>query len=457
MYQQPDPWAPAWARRAVFYHINPFGFLGAPPKNDLSGPVEPRLADLRAWYDHITGLGIDAICLGPVFQSLSGGRDVVDYLTVDRRLGDVDLLKQIVSELHERGVRVILDGGFHHTSRTFFAFRDLCHHKRDSRYAEWYLVDWSADGGHHDGFSYACGEENEELPRLNLDNADVRRHIFDAARYWLGEVGVDGWRLASAYDISPGFWWEFRRVCKTTRPDCFLLGELMHGDYRAHVAPDLLDSGTNYEGSVAVARSLVERSYCELQAVSERAWHSEWGVYKDLVLINSLGSGDTPRILAQVKEAAHVYPALIYLMTAPGIPCLYYGDEVGLRGDPHAPMPAPDSEWPDRERGLYDMMRRLIAIRKNHPALMFGDFSALAADDPAFAYLRRLDAHCAVIILNAGDRPAGLDLFVGEAGIPDGAVFYDALDEGHPEFRVRSGMLYVDSIPSAFGQILVAR
>lgn len=457
MNQQPDPWVPVWARRAVFYHIYPRGFLGAPAANDLSAGVEPRLAALRSWYDHIAGLGVDAILLGPVFQSLSHGYDTVDYLTADCRLGDTALLMQIVDELHERGIRVILDGVFHHTSREFFAFRDLLNNKRDSRYVDWYLVNWAADSAHGDGFAYECWEGDEELPALNLDHPDARRHIFDVARYWLGEVGVDGWRLGAAYGIPPGFWWEFRRTCKEIRPDCFLLAEVIHGDYRTHVAHDLLDSGTNYQGHAAISRSLNEHDFQELRAMSDRAWHPEWGVYKDLILMNFLGNHDVPRILSQLSDSRSMYPALIFLMTAPGIPCLYYGDEVGLRGDPRTPMPAPDAEWPDRGRELYRAIHDLTSIRRAYPSLVFGDFTVLVARDGTFSYLRRINSGRAIVVLNAGDRPAALDVSLGESGIQDGAIFRDALDEAHPEFRVRGGALHIDAIPPMWGRILVSR
>lgn len=457
MVHQPDPWVPAWARRAVFYHAHTLGLLGAPLSNDLSGPIEPRLADLRKWYDHIAGLGVDTVCLGPVFQSLSHGYDTVDYLTVDRRLGDNELLRQIVKEFHSQGIRVILDGVFHHTSREFFAFRDLCAHERDSRYADWYMVNWDGESGYEDGFACECWGDVEELPKLNLDNPDVRDHLFDVARYWLGEFVIDGWRLDAAYSIPPGFWWEFRRVCKEARPDCFLLGELMHGDYRTHVAHDLLDSGTNYQGHAAVWRSLNERNYDQLRAISERAWHPEWGIYKDLVLMNFLGNHNVSRILAQLNDSRHVYLALIFLMTAPGIPCLYYGDEIGLRDESRAVMLAPDSDWPDREHAIYRVIHRLASIRKSDPSLAFGDFNVLAVSDVTFAYFRRLNEHQAIVALNSDDSPTTLDVPVGASGIQDGAVFLDVLDEERVEFKVRDGVLHLGSVGPMWGRILVAQ
>lgn len=455
MYQQSVSWVPEWARQAIFYHIYPFGFLKTPSTNDLSGAVEPRLADLRSWYDHIANLGINAIWLGPVFESLSHGYDTVDYLTVDRRLGDTPLLHQIVDELHERGIRVILDGVFHHTSREFFAFRELRQHRQDSRYKDWYLVYWESDSDYGDGFAYECWEGHQSLPKLNLANPDTRRHIFDVARYWLSEIGIDGWRLDVAYCIPAEFWWEFRRVCKEVKPDCLLLAEMIHGDYRAWVAPDLLDVGTNYQVYTAIWRSLNERNYWELRAVSERAWHPDWGLYKDLVLFNFIGNHDVPRILAEIREPRHIYPALIFLMTVPGIPCLYYGDELGLHSDPRESMPPPDAPWPDRDRAIYNAIVQLAQIRKDHPSLMYGSFRVLNVNDLTFAYLRQHSAEHAVVVLNAGDKPAGLELSVGAEGIQDGIRFRDVLNDDHAEFSVQGGVLRVEPIHPAWGRILI--
>ncbi|HEC24241.1 MAG TPA: alpha-amylase, partial [Chloroflexi bacterium] len=214
-------WPPEWARRAIFYHIHPLGFFDAPPVNDRSSAPVPRLAELRRWYDHIAGLGVTAIYFGPLFESLTHGYDTVDYFQVDRRLGDIALLRQIVDELHGRGVRVILDGVFNHTGREFFAFQDIRRNGRASRYQDWYFINWAADSDYGDGFAYEYWADDRGLPRLNLDNPNVRAYFFEVARMWLGDVGVDGWRLDVAYEIGPSFWWEFRRVCKEVRPDSF--------------------------------------------------------------------------------------------------------------------------------------------------------------------------------------------------------------------------------------------
>ncbi len=453
---------PEWARDAILYHIYPLGFLGAPPHNDRSQPPVPRLAELRRWYDHISGLNVTAILFGPLFESTSHGYDTVDYFTLDRRLGDNTLFRQIVGELHARGLRVILDGVFHHTGRDFFAFRDLRERGRASPYADWYHVNWFSDSHYGDGFAYDCWEGHESLPRLNLGNAEVRRYIFEVARMWLADMDADGWRLDVAYAVDPAFWWEFRRVCKAAKPDCFLLGELIGGDYRTWVAPDLLDAATNYQLYAAIGRAFNEGDFSVLRAALERAVDAEVGLYRDVALVNFLGNHDVTRILSLLREPRHIYPALIFLLTAPGIPCLYYGDEVGLAGRKEEgdavlrrPMPAPEAPWPDAGRNLYRETARLVAIRRAHPALNTGRYATLHAEGGAFAFLRQHVRETAVVILNGGAEPLGLTLPVGMEGIPDGTPFQDVLNADGATFVVRDGVLHVEGIYPAWGRVLV--
>jgi glycosidase len=99
---QTAQWVPEWARRAVFYHIYPLGFLDAPAENNGRSAAVPRLAGLRRWYDHIAGLGVTALLLGPIFESSTHGYDTIDYFQIDRRLGDLALFKQIIAEPRAR-------------------------------------------------------------------------------------------------------------------------------------------------------------------------------------------------------------------------------------------------------------------------------------------------------------------------------------------------------------------
>lgn len=456
---------PEWARRAIFYHIYPLGFFNAPMSNGGRMASVPRLAGLRDYYDHIQNLGATALYLGPIFESLSHGYDTTDYYTIDRRLGDVNLFRQIVDELHQRGMRVILDGVFHHTGRGFFAFQDLCQSGRESRYKDWYTINWGANSGYNDGFAYECWEGFEALPRLNLDNAEVKEYLFQVARMWLNDIGVDGWRLDVAHKINPSFWWEFRRVCKETRPDCLLVGELVGGDYRTWVAHDLLDSGTDYQLYKALYSSLNDKNFWELKAVLERGQHPEWGLYRDLHMMTFLGNHDVNRIASQLGDKRHLYPALILLLTLPGIPCLYYGDEIGMTGKVKGPegdapvrqpMPESDAAWPNADRSLYRETARLAQLRKSHPSVIYGRFAVLETGYQVFSFLREHPREVAVIAVNAGDSAVPIEIPVGREGIPDGLVFRDELDEGRPSYFVSAGKLVIDAVHPGWGRVLFA-
>jgi glycosidase len=455
-------WLPGWAARAIFYHIYPLGFLGAPRANP-GGEQVHRLADLRRWYGHIRGLGVNAIYFGPLFESLTHGYDTTDYFSVDRRLGSNALFQEIVDELHSQHIHVILDGVFNHTGREFFAFKDIRHNKRSSPYTDWYHINWGADSEYGDGFAYDSWAGYQSLPRLNLDNPDTRKYIFEVARMWLNDYGVDGWRLDVAQDIAPSFWWEFRRVCKEINPDCFLLGELDVGDYRAWVAPDLLDSGTNYQLYHTVHRAFNDQNLSALGAIMERASNPEFGLYKDILLFNFLGNHDVSRILSQLDEPRDYLPALIFLMTVPGIPCIYYGEEVGLLGrkneDDSAmrqPMPANDADWPDTGHGIYSHIARLAALRRAHPALIYGSFESLEAGPTHFAFLRQHIRERAVVAINSGEQPIALKVQVGPAGVPDGVTFHDLLDPSTPALTVKRGQLEVPDVAPGWGRILAS-
>ena len=213
---------PEWANDAVFYQIFPLGYFGAPTVNDGKSKVVPRLANIRNHYKHFQELGIDAVYFSPLFESGTHGYDTFDYFEIDRRLGDVKLFKEIVKELHEINVKVVLDGVFNHTGKGHFAFQDLMKNgASDSEFANWYHVGvrrWDYEGWCDartgSSFSYDCWEGHPVLPRLNLAEPAVRNHIFDVAKFWLEEVGIDGWRLDVAHEIEPDFWREFRR-CAT--------------------------------------------------------------------------------------------------------------------------------------------------------------------------------------------------------------------------------------------------
>jgi glycosidase len=254
----PTP-TPEWFEQGVMYQIYPLGtpgeggggfFGGVPATNDLTTKPTQKLLLLRKWYEHIKTLGVTSIYFSPLFESETHGYDTVDYFMIDRRVGDLESFKAILRELHELGIKVILDGVFNHTGRMFFAFQEIVKagaNWEQCEYKDWYFIS-EGNSTYGDAFAYRSWEGHEELPELNVENEQVRQYLFKVAKFWL-QMGVDGWRLDVAHELPPAFWRDFRTACTEANPEHVLLGEVIHGDYNTWVGPGkgLLHSGTNYQ------------------------------------------------------------------------------------------------------------------------------------------------------------------------------------------------------------------
>lgn len=237
---------PTWAKDAFFYHIYPLGLCGAPRRNDFQSAPVARLESLYPWLDHIQSLGANALYLGPLFESSGHGYDTADYFQVDRRLGERATLAAFAREVHRRGLHLVLDGVFNHVGRDFWAFRDLQANQVASPYAGWFEgLDFSRHSPYGDPFSYQGWSGHYELVKLNLAQPGVRAHLFEAVRVWVEEFEIDGLRLDAADLLSEDFLPALALHCHGLRDDFWLMGEIVHGDYRRLDGPGRLDSTTN--------------------------------------------------------------------------------------------------------------------------------------------------------------------------------------------------------------------
>lgn len=254
-----------WSTDAIFYHIYPIGLLAAPQKNDLLEPVVSRLPGLAHWAPHIRDLGCNALYLGPLFGSETHGYDTIDYRMVDRRLGTNEDLKTLIDVYHQHGIRVILDGVFNHVSREFPQFRDLREHGEQSAYKDWFHnIRFDRQSPRGDPFTYEAWAGNFELVKLNLRNTEVRDYLFGVVREWFQEFNIDGLRLDAADVIDKDFLHDLASTCRDANPDCWLIGEVVHGDYREWAGPGMLDSVTNYECFKGLYSSLNDRNFFEI-------------------------------------------------------------------------------------------------------------------------------------------------------------------------------------------------
>jgi glycosidase len=446
-----------WAWQTVFYHIYPLGLCDAPERNDFNSPPKPRLLKVRDWLDHLQDLGFNALYLGPVFESTTHGYDTADYYQVDRRLGDRETLARLAKDLRQRGLRLILDGVFHHVGRDFWAFRDLLKHGPSSRFADWFCgVDFQKQSPWGDPFAYQGWNGHYDLVKLNLRHPEVKGHLLEAVRNWLSEFEIDGLRLDAADCLDPDFLRELAAFTRGLRPDFWLMGEVVHGDYRRYANSGMLDSVTNYEAYKSLYSCHNDLNYFEMAHSLDRQF-GKYGLYRDLPLYGFADNHDVDRVAGLLNNPAHLYPLYIILFTMPGSPSVYYGSEWGLnqKKAPHSdrplrpaldPVTTPQhAPHPD----LAGVIKRLISLRRNHPPLWQGDCRNLLVQRDHLALARSHNGQNLVVAVNAASETRELRL----KSLP-AARLTDLLNPGE-SFTVSGSRVSIPVHP-CWGRIMLA-
>jgi glycosidase len=455
------PRPPSWVQDAVFYQIFPDRFAKSPrvpkpPHLERWDDPPTRLGfkggdllGIAERLDYLTDLGVTAIYLNPIFQSAANHRyHTHDYYQVDPLLGGNQAFRGLLDACHARGIRVVLDGVFNHASRGFFAFHHLLENGASSPYRDWFHVRrfplHAYDNSPRRPLNYASWWGLPELPKFNTRTPAARNFLLGVAEHWVRE-GIDGWRLDVPTEIAdPGFWRALRRLVKAANPEVYLVGEIWD------TAPDWLrgdrfDALMNYPlsrltlgffGGRDLDTSARPGGY-RLRALGApefaRQLKAMFGRYPwpvNLAQLNLLGSHDTPRALSLLGgNLDRLRLALLFLLTSPGAPCIYYGDEIGLRGgaDPacRAAMPWKRSRW---NLELREYVRRLIKIRHGHEALRRGTFTIAYARAGVFAFVRRTKAETLLVALNTNQHSVEVRVPV-PPGVRDGTSLRPILAE----------------------------
>ncbi len=298
----------AWFDEAIFYHIYPLGLTGAPKHNTYKG-VEHRLNTLIPWISHIREIGCNALYIGPLFESLGHGYETCDYKKVDRRLGTNDDLKRFVALCHEQGIHVIFDSVFNHTARDFFAFRDIIVNREESRYIDWYRqVDFEGNNAYDDDFSYENWFGYDFMPILNSANPEVADYFCDVIRYWIDEFDVDGLRVDAAHALNQEFLHTIRDAAREVRPDFWLMGEVIHGEYSWWVDEQRLHSVTNYQLHAALYCGHNNHNYHEIADSINRHYEGR-SPAEGYLLYNFVDNHDEERIYTKLWNKANFLPA----------------------------------------------------------------------------------------------------------------------------------------------------
>lgn len=447
---------PSWVHHAVFYQIFPDRFArsgrvrhqnwvdlkrwGTPPEEqgfqggDLYGIVD-RL-------DYLSDLGVTALYLNPIFTSAANHRyHTYDYYEVDPLLGGNDALRELLDAAHGRDIRVVLDGVFNHASRGFWAFHHILENGGNSPYVDWFNVrDWPLNPYPSDAetdHNYDAWADLPALPEFNTDHPEVRRFLLDVAAHWL-KFGIDGWRLDVPQEIDDAaFWRDFRDVVKSVNPDAYITGEIWH-EAPEWLQGDRFDALMNYPFlgptlSFFGADSLRDygKAHLTFEPLDAPDFADDIARILDLypwtvtlAQLNLLDSHDMARALWIVgDDVTALRQAVLFQMTIPGAPCIYYGDEVGLSapGDPYCREAFPWNDPAMWDEALLAFYRDATALRHAHEVLRIGQFETLHAEDRVLAFRRFLDGstqrHEALVVFNAGADDATLTLNPDDFGV----------------------------------------
>ena len=426
----------AWYDEAVFYHIYPLGLAGAPKQNDYGEPVH-RLNTLLPWVDHIKEIGGSALYIGPLFESVGHGYETTDYKKLDSRLGTNEDLTAFVAYCHEQGIKVIFDGVFNHTGRDFVAFKDIQANRENSHYKDWYCnVNFWGNNEYNDGFSYDNWGGYNLLVKLNQKNPAVVDYICDVIRFWVSEFDVDGIRLDAADVLDFDFMKALRRTANEVKPDFWLMGEVIHGDYSRWVNGETLHSVTNYTLHKALYSGHNDHNYFEIAHTVRRL--QNMGTLK---LYNFVDNHDVERIYTKLTNKAHFAPVHVLLYTLPGVPSIYYGSEFGIEGrkeygSDDSLRPALNIEdYKDsvKTNPCTALIAALGKVRQAVPALSYGSYDELMLTNRQFAYARDLDGTRVIVSVNNDDAPAGMHLAAGNCTAYIGALSGEkvSVQDGH--------------------------
>lgn len=437
----------AWYDEAVFYHIYPLGMTGAPKENPYGEPVH-RLNNLLPLISHIKEIGCNAIYIGPLFESVGHGYETTDYKKLDSRLGTNEDLKSFVDECHKNEVRVIFDGVFNHTGRDFFAFKDLKQNRENSQYKDWYCnVNFWGNNSYNDGFSYENWGGYDLLVKLNQRNPAVKEYICDVIRFWVKEFDVDGIRLDAADVMDFEYMKALRQVANEVKPDFWLMGEVIHGDYSRWANDGTLHSVTNYMLHKALYSAHNDHNYFE---VAHTIRYVDNMTGNRLKLYTFVDNHDVERIYTKLNNKAHFVPVHIMLYTLPGIPSIYYGSEFGIegrkeRGSDDSLRPALDFEdYKDaiNSNPCTRLISALGKIRQNTPALYFGDYKELELQTTHFAYERSYNGQSVIITVNNSDNDVIMTLPCGNFKEYAGALSGEKVSVNDGKIQVKVSASY---------------
>jgi glycosidase len=486
----PTPWTSDWYDRADWEKAMGSDFLDGVYYRRYGGDLQGVIDKL----DYLQELGIGALYLNPIFEAISLHKyDASCYRHVDRFFGPdpegdkaiIDqedpqdpetwqwtkadkLFLQLIEEVHNRGMKIIIDGVFNHTGTDFWAFRDLAEKQKESAFKDWYAIKSFEDPHTGSVFDYEGWWGHKSLPELKeVDDTlvkPVREHIFAITKRWMDpngdgdpSDGVDGWRLDVPEEVGKGFWKEWNTVVRETNPEAYTVGEVWTSESKEWVSGALFTAAMNYPFAKSVQRYIIDQSITTDEFFTElkEGLHSFPGE-APFVMQNLMESHDTPRLASMIVNPGREYNedgrpkegfdvrkpnteerriqklVALFQYTFVGAPMIYYGTEAGMWGagdpDDRKPMVWPDYDFApelkdplDRERPsddnnfddkLFDWYKKLGQVRNDYPVLQTGEFMALPSDEQEYVVFARRNGprDFAIVVINRAEEPRPINI-----------------------------------------------
>jgi glycosidase len=436
-----------WAKGTVGYQIFPERYSNGDPDNDpevvekWSGlPSRTNFfgGDLRGIinkFNYIKDLNIGVIYLTPIFYAPSNHKyDTIDYFTIDLSFGKIEDLRKLVKLCHDNDIKLVLDGVFNHIGYYSHQFQDVINKGRASRYWDWFYI--YGENIDTDIVNYECVGYYKWMPKLNYSSKEVREYFLNVGEYWIKEAGIDGWRLDVADEVDFTFWQEFRKRIKSIDKNILLIGETWKNGIDM-LRGDELDTIMNYRFRDAVIDYFAERTIGNktfADRIESILFDYPYAAHN--ILYNLLDSHDTARFLTICKgDLNKLKLAVAFQMTFPGMPFVYYGDEIGMAGDTD-PDCRRTMSWDSSNNEILEFYKKIINLRSCSNALKYGGFKHINTNSEIYSFIRAYEDEAAIVLINNSEKDNQLSL--------DSQQFYDnkifeILHEGNMEKESAAG------------------
>ena len=451
---------PDWVYGSVMYQVFPERFANGRseinPENTVEWGSVPTRLDFQGGdlygvidkLDHIESLGVNILYLNPIFLSGSTHKyDSWDHFKVDPTLGGDDGLRDLISNCHDRNIKVILDCSLNHVHPRHFAFQDIVKNGENSEYKNWftifdypvrlihrphlyantYKVGWDGNEEEYKRYLEKTFDETKvpvevrdddgpivepsykawwgvpDMPKVNFENKEARQWALDVTKHWIENFDIDGWRMDVAKELDFSFWKEFRDIAHKANKDTLLISEIF-GDTSQWLQGDRFDGTMNYSFREAMTDYFATKRINNKEFADSLA--NLYSMYSFEALSscqNLLSSHDVKRFLNRCgNEEDGILGAIFLQATFPGIAGIYYGDEIGLGGadDPFNREPFPWHSEESWNSTILDYTKKLMNIKKSSSIFKYGRFELLDDNEQFVAFRRILKDESMLCIIN---------------------------------------------------------